>query len=144
MRGTMASELRWEVLFDTGTDGVTTVSAGAEFRNDSSQLIHIREITWANSLETGANDENGLAEISKSPVLAVETANNVFFTLPTFLGVSAGTTGTGAQDVTFFTNGGRKYGRGQLTLEPNESLFVNIKKTSGGKVNARFSLGYHF
>ncbi len=136
----MASELRHETLFDTGADGVLVVSAGAEFRNDSSQMIHIREIEYNHGLATAGPNEGGSVELSKSPVFAGNTNNNVFFTmgqqlrLPTDVALDSG----------MGVNGKSKYGRGQVTLEPNESLFINMDKTSGGVLNARYNIRYHF
>ncbi len=140
----MADELRYENLFDTGADGTTAVNAGAEFRNDSSQILHIRSIDWAHILVTAENNETAFVEISKSPVFSSNTNNNVFYSLFQQLGITGGTTGAAVDDVATVANGGRKYGRGQLTLEPNESLFVNIAKTSGGTLNAHYMIAYHY
>lgn len=140
----MAEELRWENLFDTGGDGTTTISAGAEFRNDSSRMLHIRSIDWAHQYSGAENNEVALVELSKSPVLSANTNNNVFYTVIQNLGVTGGTTGAALDDVSVTTTGGRKYGRGQLTLEPNESLFVNATKSTGGQVNIHYVIGYHY
>lgn len=139
----MAEELRWETLAPAGT--TTDANSSSEFRNDSSRDIHIRELNWACELRTGANDESGVFELSKSPVIASATNNGVFFIKPIALGVSGGTTGSGADDVFFFANGQSKYAKGQLTLEPGESLFTNENIISGtpNMVN-RWVLGYHF
>lgn len=142
--GVFAVELRWEVLNVQTADGTTSANSAAEFRNDSSRTMHIRIITVTMQLDTAANDETGLIEISKSPTLAINTNNNVFYTWPTFLGVSGGTTGAALDDVSFFENKVIKYGKGQLTLEPNESLFVNVSKSSGGTVQSRYVIGYQF
>jgi len=143
----MASELRHETLFDTGGDGVVAVSAGAEFRNDSSQIIHIRGLSWNHNLASAAINEGGAVELSKSPVIATNTNNNVFFTEPQEIRMDNGDGVTATQtagDSGKAENGREKYGRGQLTLEPNESLFVNIAKSSGGIINARYNIRYHF
>lgn len=139
----MAAELRWEHLFDTDSSN-GSANAAAEFRNDTSVMIHIREINWTIQASTGANDEQIFSEISKSPVLASRTNNNVFFAYGQSVGISAGTTGSGADDVATGANGGRKYGRGQLTLEPGESLYVNWVKSSGLTINITYSIGYEF
>ena len=119
----MAEELRWESLI--AGDGTVVFSAGAEFRNDSSVFIHIREITYAHAIETAANDEGISVQVSKSPVTTLGTSNNPFFAWTQKLGCSGGTLGSGADDVRWTINGGRKWAKGQLTLEPGESLFVN-------------------
>ncbi len=139
----MAEELRWEVL--SPASATTDTSSAAEFRNDSSRIIHVREINWAHFLLTGANDEGGVIEISKSPVIASATNNNVFFVLAQSLFVNAGTTGSGADDVAFAENGGRKWAKGQLTLEPGESLYINYNIIAGTPtLQANFVVGYHF
>lgn len=140
----MADELRWETLTDTVADGTTTANAGAEFRNDASVIMHIRTIIWDRSLNTAANDERDTMEISKSPVIASFTNNNVFFAYPQSLGVHGGTTGAALDDVSMFAHGGHNFGMGQLTLEPNESLFVNTSKTSGGTSFASYQIGFHY
>lgn len=140
----MADELRWETLTDTVPDGTTAANAGAEFRNDASVLLHIRTLIYDRSLNTAANDERDTAEISKSPVIASFTNNNVFFAYPISLGISGGTTGSGADDVSVTAQGGRNFGLGQLTLEPNESLFINTSKTSGGSSFTSFQIGFHY
>ncbi len=140
----MADELRWETVTVTVADGTTLSNAGAEFRNDASRPLTIRTILWDRSLNTAANDERDTAEISKSPVIASFTNNNVFFAYAVSLGISGGTTGSGADDVSTFASGGRNFGKGQLTLEPNESLFVNTSKTSGGSSFSSWQIGYHY
>ncbi len=140
----MADELRWETIAATGADGTTASNAAAEFRNDSSQTLHVRTILFDHSFTTAANNEQDTVEISKSPVIASFTNNNVFFGYPHSLGVAGGTTGAALDDVAVTGSGGRNFGKGQLTLEPNESLFVNISKTSGGISFVAYNIGYHY
>ncbi len=139
----MAEELRWETLAPSGT--TADANSSSEFRNDSSVDIMIREVSWANELRTGANDESGVFELSKSPVIASANNNGVFFGIFIAVGISAGTIGSGADDVEFAENGHRKYASGQLTLEPGESLFTNENIISGTPtMAARWVIGYHF
>lgn len=140
----MAQELRHETLTAAVADGTTSSNSVAEFRNDSSRDIMIREIVYAHALATAANDENALVEIGKSPTQASLTNNQVFFNFPQQLNIAAGTIGSGADDVGTSRNGGKNWERGQLTLEPNESLFVNATKTSGGALRFRYVIGYEF
>lgn len=143
-RDNMAQELRHETLTATVADGVTSSNSAAEFRNDSSRDIMIREIVYAHALSGAANDENALVEIGKSPTQASLTNNQVFYNFPQQLNIAAGTTGSGADDVGTSRNGGKNWERGQLTLEPNESLFVNVTKTTGGAIRFRYVIGYEF
>ncbi len=139
----MAEELRWEALVPAST--TADAEASTEFRNDSSQTIHIREISWAHELRTAANDESAVFEISKSPRISGNLNNGVFFVKAIAIGCSAGTTGSGADDVNFTANGQTKYAEGQLTLEPGESLFTNENIISGTPTMApAWELGYHF
>lgn len=140
----MADELRWETLAGTIADGTTASNSAAEFRNDASRLLHIRTILYDHLFNTAANDERGTAEISKSPVIASFTNNNVFFAYGQSVGITGGTTGAALDDVAVFVNGGHNFGKGQLTLEPNESLFVNVSKTSGGIWSFQYQIGYHY
>lgn len=135
----MSQEGRHESLSNTVADGTTASNSVSEFRNDSSGFIHIRGATYAHQLRTAQVNEQGQIELSKSPVMAATTNNNVFFTWMQSIASNGG-----AADDTSAINGGRKWGRGQLVLEPNESLFVNVTKTSGGIIVFSYVLEYEF
>jgi len=135
----VAAELRHEWLTGQTADGTTAENADAEFRNDSSRMIHIREIDMNSSFDTAGINEFGRQEVSKSPVLASGTNNNVFFAQ--LLQIAAR---GGAADGASQSSKRAKYGRGQLTLEPNESLFVNTFKTTGGDLVYRNQISYEF
>ncbi len=135
----MAKELRQETLKGNVADGVTSASSDSEFRNDSSALIHIRKIHYTHIFHTAAIDERALVELSKSPTIASLVNNGVFYTYPQQVG-GGGAVG----DSTGSINGGTTYGKGQLTLEPNESLFVNASKTSGGGLAYIYVIEYEF
>lgn len=136
----MAKELRQEILTGSVADGTTSSSAAAEFRNDSSSIIHIRKIHYAHLVSAAGLDENGIVELSKSPTIATLTNNNVFYTYPQRVDSGA----TSANDTGNAKNGGTTYGKGQLTLEPNESLFVNVSKASGGILTFTYIIEYEF
>ncbi len=135
----MAAELRQEILKGNVADGTAAASADSEFRNDSSAIIHIRKIHYTHLYHTAAIDERGLVELSKSPTVASLTPNNVFYTYPQQVG-GGGAVGDSSGTI----NGGTTYGKGQLTLEPNESLFVNVSKTSGGGLAYIYVIEYEF
>ena len=136
----MAKELRHETLFGSSGGSGTSFDSASEFRNDSSQIIHIREISYAHRMISSDANEHAHIEISKSPVIASQTENNVFFTYPQILAQEPDASAGGAKQA----NGGRKYGRGQLTLEPNESLFVNIEKSTAVTTKHCYVIGYEF
>ncbi len=135
----MAAELRTEILAGNVADGTTASNSDSEFRNDSSGLIHIRKITYAHTYTTAAVNETGLVEISKSPTIVSTVNNGVFWTFPQQV-----TGGNAAADAAGVFNGSTSYGKGQLTLEPNESLFVNVSKASGGVMSYRYVIEYEF
>ncbi len=136
----MAKELRHETLFGTVNDGTTASNSAAEFRNDSSAIIHIRKIGYAHGYFTAGLDEDGSVEISKSPTLAGLTNNGPFYSYLQRLAAAAGV----AADSSRSFNGGQTFGKGQLTLEPNESLFVNVIKDTGGALGFTYQIAYEF
>lgn len=138
----MAEELRWESLIVTTADGTTANNAAAEFRNDSSDTIHIRRIEHNMAITGAAPDEGGTSEISKAPTYQGSTNNGVFYRSL----LRSGAPPTGATPVDGRSEMTRTdlFPRGQLTLEPNESLFLNHSKTSGGALTTDAIIGYHY
>lgn len=137
----MAQELRHEVLAASTT---SDTDAAAEFRNDTSAIIHIREIDIENTCQTAANDESTSVEVSKAPVFQSITNNSPFFTMVNSVGISGGTTGAALDDVSAVKSKVKRYGKGQLTLEPNESLFVNIDLNGGSTARWTVVIAYEF
>ncbi len=136
----MANELRQEHLVGSHAGGSTTSDAIAEFRNDSSGMISIRKIHSAIFANTMASTESALMEISKSPTQATNVNNNPFWAIPTRLQKGSGD----AVDSGAFSNRTVSYGKGQLVLEPNESLFVNSLKSSDPVVSFIYTIEYEF
>lgn len=134
------AELRWEVMNDTVADGTTAANAAQEFRNETSRTLHIRRISWAHRVATAGPNEAAATELSKAPVFQMATDESPFFTLPVDIVMETDV----ALDSGKSQNGERLYGRGHLTLEPNESLFNNTAKTSGGILSARWVIAYEF
>ncbi len=143
----LAAELRSELLVGTTGDADTGDNADAEFRNDSSRVLHIRAIGARIGLSAAGIAEVATAEISKSPTIASLTNNNVFWTWPMTIGLGLGdgvTAGNANGDGSGNIGGRRVYGKGQLTLEPNESLFVNTVKSAGGVLDYVYDIEYEF
>lgn len=136
----LAAELRQEILTGTVAGGVTQSDSISEFRNDSSGMITMRKIHAAHSMNTAASAESASIEISKSPTVASTTNNNPFYTVLYRLQKMSGDTVDSGDRV----NRTISYGRGQLVLEPNESLFVNVLKSSDPVVSFFFELEYEF
>lgn len=134
------AELRWEVMNDVVADGTTTANAAQEFRNETSRMLHLRRIRWAHSITGAGPGEGGVTELSKAPVIQSGTDESPFFTLPIQVRIPTDVT----VDSGWGENGETLFGRGHLTLEPNESLFNNTTKSSGSALNAKWVLAYEF
>lgn len=140
----MAEELRQELLTGTTLDGDLGDDADAEFRNDSSVDMSIRGIDYEHDYSTAATDERASVEISKAPSFRGNQPNSPFFRYGQKLGIQSSTTGAAGDDGSVNANGGKRWGRGQVILEPNESLFVNTLKESGGNLDYRYEIEYEF
>lgn len=140
----MADEFRHELLRTSIADGTTASNAAAEFRNDTAGMIWIRGIDWNVSYAVAENDEAGTVEISKAPSFQSNTNNSPFFTLGVSLGIQGSTTGAAVDDGTVTKQGGKRWGKGQMVLEPNESMFINVSKDTGGVLTSRHEIEYEF
>ncbi len=139
----MAEELRWETLISSS---ITTTNAVGEFRNDTSGDIFIRSIDFflhggKDGVGTDA-DINGEAQLSKSNT--VDIVNNTsIWQLNAGVAVihddTAGV-GNGADNMTV----NKLYAKGQLILEPGESIFLHIVVTALTNFEVFATLGYHF
>ncbi len=136
----MAQELRQEILAGNVAGGVTQSDSIVEFRNDTNGFISIRKIHKAISCNAMASAESASVEISKSPTVASTVTNNPFWTINTRLQKMSGDTVDSGDRV----NGTSSWGRGQLILEPNESVFVNVLKSSDPVVTFFYELEYEF
>ncbi len=143
----MADELRWETLFvnSGGSGSPQEFPAAAEFRNDSSKKMFIRKIFEAFSLTNVNNDEGADIELSKAPTAQMSVNNGVFFVLPVRLVQNGGEVNVTDKSRAMH-NGRIAFAKGELTLEPNESLFVNVQQLidDNGASNATYVIGYHY
>lgn len=124
----------------TIADGITVENSGAEFRNNSSRLMHIRRLDQRCRITTAGPNEWCLSECGKSPVRVGGTNNSAIFGQTVQIGVMTDV----ALDSVATAMKSSTYAKGQLTLEPNESLFINSEKSSGGVADADHQIGYHF
>lgn len=139
----MSHEQRVETLLGTGVQA--DASAHSEFRNDSSVIMSIKDIDYAIALKTGANDESVRIELSKAPSSQFTTNNSPFWKWGQKIGIKAGTLGSGADDVSEQIHGGKSWTKGELTLEPGESVFVNIDVVSGSALlDYTYHIAYEF
>ena len=137
----MADELRWETLLVDVADGVTASDAGATFTNTTKDDIFIRRIHRA--LRTAAAGPNEIMTSQLSKQGSFQSINGQSgFNLTDEVGTPA--SGATPTDGTTTFNATELYARGQLKLEPNETVFVNVTKSSGGASRSRYEIGYHF
>jgi len=143
----MAQELRHETLVASIADGTSASNAAAEFRNDTAGMIHVRGADYSHRISVAGVNEAATWELSKAPTLQGETGNSPFFTYHQEVAREAGDGATALNangDGRAARNGSKRWGRGQLTLEPNESLFMNGAKTSGGATQGSYTIEYEF
>ncbi len=108
-------------------------------------MIHIRRIRESCTLNGIEAAEQGGVEIGKAPTFQFGTVGSFPWFEFHITMTGWGTTGAAVDDVdAVSTHEEMLFGKGQLTLEPNESLFTNIAKGSGGSLGARHMIGYEF
>lgn len=133
-----SKELRHEQLINFGAQADS--DAGAEFRNDSSVTLSIISIDYSHTMDTAALNEAARVELSKSPVMSQLTANNPFWSYGQSIARGFGEAVDGAVS----KNGGKSWDKGQLTLEPGESIFLNIDVTGAPTIDANYEVSYEF
>lgn len=138
----LAVEQRHELLTATVADGTTTGDAIAEFRNRSASVMHIRSLFLTATSTASGPAEGIVVELSKAPTFQSNTNNSPFFVF--HVQAETGPTGATPVDGSIINHRGKRWGKGMLTLEPNESLFMNMAKTSGGLGRGRGEIEYEF
>ncbi len=138
----MADELRWEQMFSTVADGVTTADADSSFVNESSETMFIRKLFINQQIAVADPAEFADLQISKSRTTRLTVDNDPGFSITN--SVMMESTGATAVDGSKADNRTIQFAKGELTLEPNEGIFLNVSKSSGGVSNNRVLVGYHF
>lgn len=139
----MAEELRWETLFTSSTVDVDNFG---EFRNDTSGDIFIRSIdamlTVTNITATTAVNDTQM-QLSKSNT--IDNINNTSIFQLNLGAVSMNDEVGGVGPNATSTHLNKLYAKGQLILEPGESLFGHINfGNNPTNVVGSWTLGYHF
>jgi len=139
----MAEELRFETLISTA---IVDVNAFGEFRNDTSGNLFIRSIDMLlTTLNITATTAVNLAQQQISKSNTIDNTNNTsIFQLNqggTSMNDETGGVGPNATSQTL----NKLYAKGQLILEPGESLFghVNFDNTPTTH-RSQITIGYHF
>ena len=138
----MAEELRWRVLKTSGAGAVTNGENANEFKNETARTLFIRRIQHSHRATTMAPGEEYTVEISKSPAYAFDEDQSSQFTSVLKRGMPAtgATPGDGVIEVNFT----ELFAKGQLELEPGESLHVNWSKSADPVLAMNHIIGYHF
>ncbi len=139
----MAEELRWETLFSAS---IVDVDSFGEFRNDSSADLFIRSIdlnlTVTNITATTAANET-LMQLSKSNTVDIINNSSIFQLNIGGTSMNDETGGVGPNASSNQVN--KLYAKGQLILEPGESVFGHLDFTnSPTNTKAQITIGYHF
>lgn len=137
----MAEELTWETLAANFNAGNNPENNLANFENTTKGMIFIRDIDlWGSFNGMDAGDSAEL-ELSKSATNAVSVNGDSTFRIHTGARSPEHIT-AGATDGGHFAQTDKKYAKGQLTLKPGETLFMNKSGDISGQGKA--VIGYHF
>lgn len=137
----LTKEQRMETLF-VGGNSVAS-NAAAEFRNDSSVTLSIMTLDYTHLLSNGDNDEGVHIELSKAPVHQSRVNNSPFWTYGQSISTEGGdvTAAAGSKSI----NGGKSFDKGEVTLEPGESLFMNFAYNGGNaEIDSTYHISYEF
>lgn len=138
----MASELRWITLIGTVAAGGTSSDADATFRNETGEILSIIMVQEAHTISNVAPEENGTFELSKSPTQASRVDQDGTFRISASM-KGVGVTAT-AVDGGHFWNRVTRYDDGEVTLEPQEALFVNTQSSSDIALFFEYNIGFRF
>ncbi len=120
---------------------VTEGLALSVFQNTTEEMMFIRKIRQTLILSAAEPDEFLVSQLSKQRSLVTGDGASGF-NLHTEIAVPA--TGATPDDGSIAVNEVLQYAKGELTLEPNEELFLNMAKSSGGEGSFLGAVGHHF
>lgn len=152
----MAEELRWTHLIDTSSGTSTeTNNAVASFQNTTDEDIHIRNIDYTGVIVDTSPVTNAsgyayvTAQISKQIAYeAVSGSTNWKQNVVTSIDTTTNGTNVEAGKTSTVQNKSFRFAKGQLVLEPNETLYIHdVLTMSQLQINAHSSawlIGYHF
>ncbi len=139
----MAEELRWESLISTAT---VDTNAFGEFRNDTNADLFVRSVDilfLTENITATTASNHGQLQVSKSNT--IDQVNNSSIYQLNIGGMSmndeTGSVGPNGSSQTV----NKLYAKGQLILEPGESLFGHLDfANTPTTVKANVTIGYHF
>jgi len=138
----LATKLRWESVSQQVADGTTSENNGSRHTNNADRDEHIRQIHVRASLGTAGPNESATTQLSHQATrLSSANLNNeeefriqAEIVMDTAVALDAGKS---ISDHWYFA-------RGQLVLEPGESLKSSLAKTSGGAAETDWLIGYEY
>jgi len=140
----MAEELRWEMLF---TFAIVDTDAYGEFRNDTSGDIFVRslDLDQVTSLDVSSTaDHTGQLQVSKSNTID-RNNNSTIFQQSVFSTIRFDDTATLANAFAVQGSKSKLFAKGQLILEPGESLFGHVEYSNAPtEAKSLIEIGYHF
>lgn len=140
----MADELRWEAMVVSVPDGTTLENAGSTFRNTTDATMFIRKVRINATMSGASPNETCTFQWSKSRTIVLGN-NEPGLNIQTQLAMPSQTfNASPPEDGALAINQLLQFAKGEITLEPNEAVFVNTTKTSGGAADATHNVGYHF
>lgn len=137
----LAQELRWQTLVNNYDTGELRANAEEVFTNESNDIMHIRMLRIESKALDLADNESCRMEISKAPAYQSDD-ETTFFTW----GVvhAADHVPAGSEEIGKVAMATIMFARGQLTLEPNESLYTNWLKDSTVVGDYVVRIGYEY
>jgi len=139
----MAEELRWETLQSVAS---TDTNAFGEFRNDTSADVFIRSVDMlftAQLITATTSLASAQMQLSKSNTIDLVNNSSIYQLNIGAVFMNDETGGVGPNSSTGTVN--KLYAKGQLILEPGESLFGHLDFVNvASQTKSVITIGYHF
>lgn len=138
----MATKLRWESVTQVVADGTTSEDNGSRHTNDSDNDEHIRQIHARASISVAGPGESVTGQLSQQNTFQTLTQKNneeeFRLTVEAVMNTDVALDTNNSNSQSFY------FGRGQLILEPGQSLKSSLVKSSGGAAGMDWLIGYEF
>lgn len=138
----MASELRWITLIGTVAGGTTQDDSVATFRNESAEELDLIVISESHTTLLMNAAESSTLELSKSPTASSRVDQDGTYRHSTTMRGPSGTATIveGGE----YVNRSTRYDDGEVTLESQEAVFVNVLSTSAVSTLFEYNIGFRF
>lgn len=136
----MGEELLWKALTGSVVDGQTSDNAVSEWKNESGETFSVRKVIHAVSYDNAEHDEGGQYHFAKSPTSESYVDNSTIYDV--VIDVTQAPAANPSLDGKISKLVIDAYAKGQLILRPNDSIWINITKDTGGVLAYRTLIGY--